>query len=389
MKILYLDCFSGISGDMILGSLVDAGLPAEALKSAVDSLGLGGVSLSFETVTAGGISGTRARVIAREGEPHRHLPDILELIDASHLDDSVKKDARRVFRRLAEAEAAVHGIAADKVHFHEVGALDAIADITGAAAGFRLLGIERIYSSKIPFGRGTVECAHGTLPVPVPAVARLTEGFPVRFTDIEGELTTPTGAAILTTLAHRVGARIDMIPDAVGYGFGTRTRKGVPNALRAVVGRSPGDEDPQPVLLVETNVDDVTGQSLGFLMERAFEAGALDVFFTAVQMKKSRPGVRVSVLCREESLEAVEKTIFEETGSLGIRVAKASRAVASRKEETVETSLGPVRVKRSLFPRGGERISVEYEDLARLAREKEIPLRRLRAKLEAEIEGRE
>jgi pyridinium-3,5-bisthiocarboxylic acid mononucleotide nickel chelatase len=388
MKILYMDCFSGISGDMILGALVDAGLPADELIAAVNLLGVDGIELSFEKVTGtGALSGTRARVVVAEHGAHRHLPDILRLIDSSRLESSVKECAGKIFQRLAEAEAAVHGVPVEKIHFHEVGALDAIVDIVGAAAGLNLLGIERVCASPLHFGTGTVECRHGTLPVPVPAVARLAEGFPARFTEIEGELTTPTGAAILTTVAHEVGVAIDIVPESTGYGFGTRERAGIPNALRVILGRTVEPVGGDRVYVIETNVDDISGQVLGFAMERAFAAGALDVFFTPIQMKKNRPGNQVSAICEASCLEAVRNALLTETGSLGIRISRVERATADRETSEADTSLGKVRIKRSRFPGCSERVSIEYDDLARLAREHGIPLKKLQEELESEIRG--
>lgn len=393
MKILYFDCFSGIAGDMILGALVDAGLPPQELVAAIGQLGVAGIDLSFEKITgAGGLSGTRAHVKVDEQGAHRHLPDIVAIIRSSSLDETVKSKACRVFERLAEAEAAVHGIPLDKIHFHEAGALDAIVDVVGAAAGFGLLGIERVYSSPLCFGKGTVECRHGTLPVPVPAVARLAEGFPVRFTDLEGERTTPTGAAIVTTLARFVGSHacpggmnFCMVPEKVGYGFGSRQSGNVPNALRAIIATAPGDTEADEVILLETNVDDVTGQTAGFLMEQCFAVGAADVFFTPIQMKKNRPALRVSALCKENAFDGVYRALAVETGTLGIRISRIGRLVAPRTEESAHTSLGPVRIKRSTLPDGTDRVSIEYDDLARLAREKNLPLRTIQKLLEAEL----
>ncbi len=386
MKILYFDCFSGVAGDMILGALVDAGLRPQDLGAEIDKLSVKGIDLSFEKITgAGGLSGTRAHVKVDEQGAHRHLLDIVDIIRSSNLDETVQTMACRVFERLAVAEAAVHGIPVDKIHFHEAGALDAIVDVVGAAAGLRLLGIERVYSSALCFGRGSVECRHGTLPVPVPAVARLAEGFPVRFTDLEGERTTPTGAAILTTVSHTMGTKLSMVPEKVGYGFGSRQSGGLPNALRAIIATAPGEAEAEEIILLETNVDDVTGQTAGFLMEQCFAAGAVDVFFTPIQMKKNRPALQVSALCADSAFDGVYRALAVETGTLGIRISRIGRLVAPRTEESADTSLGPVRIKRSSLPGGTERIAVEYEDLARLARERNLPLRTIQKMLDAEL----
>jgi len=387
MKIVYFDCFAGVAGDMILGALVDAGLPSGDLGAAIEKLGVKGIDLSFEKITgAGGLSGTRAHVKVDERDAHRHLPDIVQIIRSSNLDEAVQSMACRVFERLAEAEAAVHGIPVDKIHFHEAGALDAIVDVVGAAAGLELLGIERVYSSALSFGQGTVDCRHGTLPVPVPAVARLAEGFPVRFTELDGERTTPTGAAILTTLSHSMGTYLSMVPEKVGYGFGSRQSGSVPNALRAIIADAPGEAEAEEILLLETNVDDVTGQTAGFLMEQCFGAGAVDVFFTPIQMKKNRPALQVSALCSESAFDGVYRALAVETGTLGVRISRIGRLVAPRREESAHTSFGPVRIKRSILPGGTERVAVEYDDLARLAREKNLPLRTIQKRIESELD---
>lgn len=391
MKVLYLDCFSGISGDMLLGALVDAGLEPADLRGELDRLGLEGYELSFEKVRRQGLSGTRARVRVDECKTHRNLSDIEKIITASSLDGAVQESALAVFRRLADAEAAVHGVPVDKIHFHEVGALDAIVDIVGAVCGLRLLGIESLCSSEFRFGTGTVKCAHGTLPVPVPAVLRLTEGFPARFTSIEGELTTPTGAAIVTTLAREVGVELSMAIESVGYGFGLRERScgEIPNSLRVMVGTTDPAGEAEEVFLLETNLDTLTGEDAGFLMERCFDGGALDVFHTPIQMKKSRPGIKVSILVDRAHLDAVRRIMIAESGTLGVRFTRCGRHVAVRSVERVATSFGEVTVKRSAFPGGPERQTVEYEDLARLARDHGVPLREMRQRVERDLdEGR-
>src|SRR5215207_9132504 len=308
MRTLYFDCFAGISGDMTLGALVAAGADARALRERLALLDLEGYGVEFETVDRSGISATRAVVsVTKDEEPHRHLRDVLAIIEGSRLEESIKRRASEIFRRLAEAEARVHNVPVERVHFHEVGAVDAIVDVVGACIGFELLGVERFAASALHVGSGTVEMEHGRFPVPPPAVAELLRGAPVYSTDIVGELVTPTGAAIVATVCEGFGPLPRMRVEATGYGAGGREYKDFPNVLRVLVGESDeaggappgvsrqGDEE---LLMVETNVDDVSPQVLGHLMERALEAGALDCFFTHVQMKKNRPGVLVSILCR-------------------------------------------------------------------------------------------
>ena len=386
MNVIYLDCSAGISGDMMLGALVDAGLDPDDLRAALGRLDLRGFDLRFETGERSGIRGTRAVVEIEETGVHRGLPDLEEILDRSSLPDRVRERSRSVFRRLAEAESAVHGVPVERVHFHEVGAVDAIVDVVGAVSGIELLGAERLYTSELHFGRGSVTCAHGTLPVPVPAVARLCRGFPVRFTATEGEMTTPTGAALATTLADAVGLELSMVPEAEGYGFGARIRAGFPNALRLFRGRLPGPGEAEEVLLLETNLDDLSGQAAAFAMEACRAAGALDVFATAVQMKKSRPGVKISVLCTPQRSGDLAAILQRECGTLGVRSMRCSRFVVERSVEAVETSLGRVRIKRFRQPGGAERFSLEYDDLARLALERKEPIEELRRRLEGEIE---
>ncbi len=392
MKIAYFDCFSGVSGDMILGALGDAGLPADALNRELAKLGISGVRVAFEKVVRRGLSGTRAEVTvggrapeAADGGEERNLAAIEKLIKGSTLEEKIREKACLVFRRLAHAEAAVHGTGIDKIHFHEVGALDAIIDVVGAVCGLSLLGIDRVYSSPLAFGTGFVECRHGVLPVPVPAVVRLAEGCPVRYTGLEGELTTPTGAAVLTTLSHAMGHEISFVPHETGYGFGRREGEGPPNALRVVVGSSTASDGMEEVFVLETNVDDIPGQFVGHLMERCLDSGALDVFCTSVQMKKSRPGFQLTLLADRADLDRLRGLLVEESGSLGVRISRVSRFVAARSFETVSTSYGEVRVKSSSLPGGTKRVSAEYEDLARIARERGLPLRMVAEKVQNEI----
>jgi pyridinium-3,5-bisthiocarboxylic acid mononucleotide nickel chelatase len=357
MKTLYFDCFAGISGDMTLGALVAAGVDARALVAEIDRLGVSGYEIDFERVDRSGISAVRAVVrLTAEEKRHRHLADIHEIIAASRLGQSVGERAARIFTRLAEAEARVHNQPVEKIHFHEVGAVDAIVDVVGACIGFELLGVERFVCSPLHVGSGMVEMAHGRFPVPPPAVAELLRDAPVYSTEVTGELVTPTGAAIVSTLCEEFGPLPRMRVGQTGYGAGSRDYRRFPNVLRLLVGETeevtaavPGGAlagaSDEKLLLVETNVDDASPQLLGHLMEKAFEAGALDCFFTPVQMKKNRPGVLVSILCRPDGREAMYALLFAETTTIGARCHEVERRALGREQVSVETEFGRVEMK--------------------------------------------
>ena len=385
MRTLYFDCFAGISGDMTLGALVDAGADARLLTERLLLLGVDGYEIHFEKVDRSGISATRAVVrLTREEKQHRHLSHIEKIIGDSRLDDSVKGRALKVFRRLGEAEARVHDVPVERIHFHEVGAVDAIVDVVGACVCFELLGVERFAASALHVGSGTVEMAHGRFPVPPPAVAELLRGAPVYSTDIVGELVTPTGAAIVATVCEEFGPLPRMRVEATGYGAGGREYKNFPNVLRVLVGESDkAGETPHGVtphgveelLMVETNVDDMSPQVLGHLMERALEAGALDCFFTHVQMKKNRPGVLVSILCRPADGEAMQGLLFAETTTLGVRSYAVSRRALEREFVTVETEFGTIAVKVARHAGRTVGATHEYDDCRAAALAHNVPLR--------------
>jgi uncharacterized protein (TIGR00299 family) protein len=380
MRTLYFDCFAGISGDMTLGALVAAGADARALKERLALLDLGGYEIEFETADRSGISATRAVVnVTKDEKPHRHLRDVLAIIENSRLGDSVKQRASKIFTRLAEAEARVHNVAIERVHFHEVGAVDAIVDVVGACIGFELLGVERFAASALHVGSGTVEMEHGRFPVPPPAVAELLRGAPVYSTEIRGELVTPTGAAIVATLCESFGPLPPMRVEASGYGAGTREYEKFPNVLRLIVGEiesaSVGVEGDEELTIVETNLDDATPQVLGHLMERALASGALDCYFTNVQMKKGRPGVLVSILCLPRDREAFTRLLFEETPTLGVRSYEVRRRALERESVTVETEFGRIAVKVGRM--GGRVLSAtpEYEECREAAIRAGVALR--------------
>lgn len=381
MKTLYFDCFAGASGDMILGALIAAGVEPEAFKRQLALLDVKGYSIDFESVDRSGINATYARVQTAHEHAHRHLSDILKIIYDSRLSDGVKDRAAKIFSRLAEAEATVHNQPINEIHFHEVGALDAIIDVVGAAICFDLLGIERFASSALHVGSGTFDMEHGRYPVPPPAVAELLKGVPCYSTDITGELVTPTGAAIITTVCTDYGPMPLMKLRQTGYGAGTRQYEKFPNALRVFVGEgqvsatdadAPGDER---LWIIETNMDDISPQILGHVMERAFELGALDCYFTSVQMKKNRPGILLSILCRAEQRPVLSELLFSETTTLGVRAYEVERRALERRIVAVETQYGPIDVK--VAQRNGHIVKAmpEYEQCRQAARDANVPLR--------------
>ena len=346
MRTLYFDCFAGASGDMILGAAVGAGVDANALREQLLLLNIEGFSLEFETVDKSGLSATLARVHTVHEHKHRHLSDVEKIISNSQLAPGVKQRALAVFTRLAEAEAHVHNEPIERVHFHEVGALDAIVDVVGAAICFELLNIERFVCSPLHVGSGTVDMSHGRFPVPPPAVAELLKGVPYYSTDIKGELVTPTGAAIITTVCSEYGPMPLMKAEQTGYGAGAREYEKFPNALRMIVGETATTRNPEEqLLMIETNIDDASPQIIGHVMDRAFALGARDCYFTPVHMKKNRPGVLLSVLCDRDLKESVMEMLFNETTTLGVRSYEVARRALERRMVTVQTAYGPIDVK--------------------------------------------
>ncbi|HVB61706.1 MAG TPA: nickel pincer cofactor biosynthesis protein LarC [Ktedonobacteraceae bacterium] len=380
-RVAYLDCHSGISGDMFLGAALDAGLSLEALRAALATLPLAGYDLAREDFTDKGIRGTRLRVtLAAQEQPPRHFSEITVLITAASLPERVKATSINIFRCLAEAEAVVHGTTVEAVHFHEVGAVDAIVDIVGAAIAVNELGLAQLYASPLPLSSGHVQSAHGLLPVPAPAVLEMLRRVqaPWRPCPVEGEMVTPTGAAILATLA-----RFETPPIAiehVGYGFGQK-RFPWPNCLRLCLGHVPGvmavgddQADSDWITVIETNIDNTTGEILGNLMDRLLASGALDVSYTPLQMKKNRPATLITVLCEPKKAEALALLLLRETATLGVRLQQMQRLKAQRSQQTIATPIGPLLVK---VKRLGTRVisaAPEYEDCLRLSQERHMPL---------------
>ncbi|HXG65575.1 MAG TPA: nickel pincer cofactor biosynthesis protein LarC [Blastocatellia bacterium] len=378
MRGVYFDCYAGVSGDMLIGALIDLGVDIDTLRQQLSSLKLSGYEIRAHRVKRSGIAATKFDVdVDPKAQPARAFAEIREIISDSALSAQVKARAIAAFARLAEAEARVHDTTVEKVHFHEVGAVDAIIDIVGAMIGFEALGVERFYSSPLRTGYGTVKAEHGLLPIPAPGTAELLKGVPVYAGELEGEFVTPTGAAIVTTLCESFGPLPPMQIDRTGYGAGSRDPEGFPNALRLILGdvaAQPSAAEPESVMVVETNIDDMNPQVYGFVMERAFALGALDVFMTPAQMKKDRPGVLLTALCAPDRLDSITEMLLAETSTLGVRYYQARRRVLDRVIEEVETPYGCVRIK---VARDGARTlhyQPEYEDCARLAAGSQAPL---------------
>ena len=374
--ILYFDCFSGASGDMILGALVEVGVPLDALAVDLGGLPCGPIRLRTESVMRGGIRATKVHVESpHEAQPHRSLSEIRDIIGkASSLPERVRERAIRVFTRLAEVEASVHDVPVEEVHFHEIGALDAIADIVGAACGIERLRAPSVLFSTLRLGGGAVQTAHGNLPVPAPATAQLVSGFKCEMGPADFELLTPTAAAILTTLGEQRRPPCVRI-EKVGYGAGDRDVSGHPNVLRAFLGRVVPEAEADSVWVVEANLDDATPELCGHVLDRLLAAGALDAYVLPIQMKKSRPAFLLCAIVGDEALGRVEETFFHETTTFGLRRHRVERAKLAREIIPIETPYGPIRVK--VGRRDGKVITLspEYEDCRRIAIEKDIPLR--------------
>ncbi len=376
VRIAYLDCCCGISGDMTLAALIDAGVDVEAITRGIESLGLPDVELHVDTVVKGGFRALHVEVQHPEQHAHRHLRDITKLIDgAAALTERQKSLAKKIFQAIAEAEAHVHGSTVDKIHFHEVGAIDSIVDIVGAAIGFDLLGVDEIVSSPIPTGRGRIEIAHGVCPIPAPGTAELLKGIPLVDLPVEAELTTPTGAAIIKTLVTRFSALPEMTIESIGHGAGSRDLKDRANILRLFVGTKAALPESDEVVQLETNLDDVSPEIIGYTKQKLFDAGAVDVFTTPIQMKKNRPGVLLSVLCRPADLARLEDIIFNETFTFGIRRTLMQRSKRARQSCVLETPWGLLHGK--LGWRHGEQpvFTPEFEACAKIASEHNLPIR--------------
>lgn len=382
MRIAYFDCFCGAAGDMIVGALIHSGADPDALRERLSLLKIAGYALTIEPTSKQGFSATQFRVELDRSvsQPHRHLHQITDIISGSSLADSVKDRSIGIFTRLAEAEAEVHGTTIEEVHFHEVGAVDALVDIVGAVIALDLLDVQNVICSPLPPGSGTVTCDHGTMPVPAPATAELLTGIPLADCDEPGELVTPTGAAILTTLACGFGPVPPMTIDAIGYGAGTREGKTRPNLLRVLIGEastvgdSQGGDQDEPVTVLETNLDDASPEIVAHCMERLLSEGALDVYTVPIHMKKSRSGVVLTVLCKDWQSAAMQRVLFAETTTFGVRQHRVTRTTLRRRLEAVSTPFGEIRMK--IGERDGTTTaSPEYEDCNAAAKRHGVALR--------------
>ncbi len=383
-RVLYLDCFSGASGDMLIGALLDAGLPFDLLRGALGSLAIDDeCAVSVERVSRSGVGAAQFIVTETAADAgshrHRHLPGITKLVDRSALSVDAKARANRLFRRLAETEASIHQMPVEKVHLHEVGALDSIVDIVGGVFGLEWFGAERIVASPLNVGSGTVVCEHGTLPVPAPATAALIKGVPVYAAGSPGEKLTPTGALLVTEFADEYGVMPSMRIERIGYGAGSRDPKDYPNVLRVLVGDTDTPRLSNRITVVECEIDDMNPQIFGVLMDRLYDAGAVDVFYTAVQMKKNRPGTHVTVLVPPGRREAVSTALFRDSTTIGLRYSEVARDTLSRELVSVSTRFGDVRCKVARQNGAVTNVAPEFDDCVRLADQHGVPVKDVQA----------
>lgn len=405
MKTLYFDCFAGASGNMILGALVALGVDENELVEKLKLLDISGFEIEFSTKDKSGISALHAVVKVPHEHAHRHLRTIEKIINDSRLDEKIKERAIEIFRSLARAEAKVHGIEPEKVHFHEVGAMDAIIDVVGACIGFEILEIEKFACSKIHTGSGFVRMAHGKFPVPPPAVTEILQmkNIPIYSTEIEGELLTPTGAAIIAAVCDEFGQIPEMKIEKTSYGAGTRDYQDFPNVLRLILGtRDEGQgtrveeiktkdqkTKSRELNLLETNLDDISPEIFGFVMERAFDAGALDCWFTPIQMKKNRPAVMISILCEDEKKENLIELLYTETSTLGVRISNVGRNCLEREVRKVETEFGAVDVKIARYKEKVVNAKPEYDQIRQIAVKSKIPLREIEKRILEKLDEQE
>ena len=383
MKIAYFDCFSGISGDMTVGALLDAGLKIETLEKELNKLGLSGYQLEVNKVVKKGISATQFNVKIKEKGVERRFKDILTILEKSKLDEEIKKETKKIFFNIAQAESKIHRKDIDKIHFHEIGGLDSIIDIASAVIGIKTLGIEEIHSSALPVGKGFVKCAHGVIPVPAPATLELLKNIPTYSGGIESEMITPTGAAIISNLAKSFGERPFMKTERIGYGAGEK-EFAIPNLLRVSIGEKilkDGNLKDSYVsdeaVLIETNIDDMNPEFYDYIMDKLFSQGALDVFVTPIQMKKNRPAHMLSIIVYEQNLKEILEVLFSESTTLGIRIRGIKRLRLAQQNFIAETKYGKIRVKVGIFKREIKNIAPEYEDCKKLAKQHQVPLKEI------------
>jgi uncharacterized protein (TIGR00299 family) protein len=374
-KIAYFDCFSGISGDMIIGSLISSGLHLDNLRIELEKLKLKGFKIDAKRVIKNGISAIKFNVDGKEKVKHRHLSQINNIIERSRLDEDIKIQAKKILQRIAEAEAKVHNQPVEKVHFHEIGAIDTIVDVVCSLVGLKSLGVKKVYCSKLNVGSGFVKFSHGKFPVPAPATAEILKNIPIYATDSNTELATPTGAAIISTIAEKFCDLPLMEVDKIGYGAGTKEID-QPNVLRVFIGRLrvPFDSGQEAVCIIETNIDDMNPQLYDYVMGKLIQNGALDVYLTNILMKKNRPAVKLTVLSKPNEKEELVKIIFEETTSIGVRIRNEERKTLKREIKEVNTKYGKIRVKIARLDKKIVNKMPEYEDCKKIAKKKNISL---------------
>jgi uncharacterized protein (TIGR00299 family) protein len=376
MKVAYLDCFSGVSGDMFLGALLDTGLPLQELEKALQSLSLEGYTLQTVREAKNHLFGTRFKVtLVKDKQVSRTFAGIKEIIRASRLSEPVKAKSIEIFESLAVEEGRIHRCPPEDVHFHEVGAADSIIDIVGTVFGIHHLGVGTLYASSVPLGSGFAQTRHGRIPIPAPATAALLKGVPVYDSGLKQELVTPTGAALLKGLASAFGSMPPMVVETVGYGVGTRNLEDRPNLLRIMVGREQSETQTDTVVILEANLDDTNPEWFGFLMDRLFGAGALDVVFCPIQMKKNRPGVLIQVVGKPHQQDTFTEILFKESSTLGVRFRYSQRKILDRSFLELESPWGKIKAKKVLQPDGSIEIMPEYEACRKIAEEKGLPLK--------------
>ena len=381
MKIAYFDCFSGISGDMTVGSLLDAGLKIGTLEKELKKLGLTGYQLEVDKVVKKGISATQFKVRIKEEGVERRFKDFLTIIEKSKLDEEIKKETKKIFFNIAQAESKIHRKDIDKIHFHEIGGLDSIIDITSAVIGIKTLGIEEIHSSALPVGKGFVKCAHGVIPVPAPATLELLKNIPTYSGGIESEMITPTGAGIIGTLAKSFRERPLMKIERTGYGAGEKEFT-IPNLLRVSIGEKILKDEhskdgyvSDEAVLIETNIDDMNPEFYDYIMERLFSQGALDAFLIPIQMKKNRPAHMLSIVVYEQNLKEILEVLFSESTTLGVRIREIKRLRLAQQNFIAETKYGKIKVKVGIFKGEIKNIAPEYEDCKKMAKQHQVPLK--------------
>ncbi|HUI08717.1 MAG TPA: nickel pincer cofactor biosynthesis protein LarC [Bacteroidota bacterium] len=386
MRIAYLDTVGGIAGDMTMAAFVSAGVPFDELRQGLGALGIGGFELAARHVTRNAVDALHIDVVATaEHHVHRHMADIERILEASALGARVKERARAVFTLIAQAEAKVHGTTPDRVHFHEVGALDSIVDITGSALCMEIAGIDAVYSSPVKLGSGgTVQTRHGTMPVPAPATIEILRGYPTVLTNVPHELTTPTGAAIVRALSSGVLNEERLLAETIGYGAGTNEFPELPNLLRVIIGTLETPREGEDVVIIETNIDDMNPQAYPYVIERLLQAGAHDAYLVPVVMKKGRPGILLSAMAERSRLDAIVGVLYRETSTIGLRIQQSGRLKLPRRHLEVQTSFGPVRAK-AVVRDGKEVIAPEYEECKRIAAARDLPLLEVMRRLEQEV----